>query len=68
MHPNAGLGGQAPLQDPLRLCVLPRRTYRIEEIDCHGLFVLAVGADMDKRFGGLMNDIRFEAEFLEEVV
>ena len=43
------------------------RTYRIEEIDEHGLFVLDVRADIDDRFGGIMNDIRLEAEFLEEV-
>ena len=43
------------------------RTYRIEEIDEHGLFVLDVSADIDQRFGGFMNDIRLEAEFLDEV-
>ena len=43
------------------------RTYRVEEIDGRGLFVLDVSADLDSRFGGLMNDIRLEAEFLEEV-
>lgn len=43
------------------------RTYLIEEIDSHGLFVLDVSVDIDKRFGGVGNDIRLEAEFLEEV-
>ena len=43
------------------------RTYRIEEIDGQGLFVLDVSADVDHRFGGFRNDIRLEAEFLEEV-
>ncbi len=43
------------------------RTYRIEEIDGQGLFVLDVSADIDACFGGSLNDIRFEAEFLEEV-
>jgi len=43
------------------------RTYRIEEIDTQGLFVLDVSADTDERFGGFRNDIRLEAEFLEEV-
>ena len=43
------------------------RTYRIEEIDDKGLFVLEVSPDIDHRFGGFMNDIRLEAEFLEEV-
>jgi hypothetical protein len=42
-------------------------TYRIEEIDSRGLFVLDVSADTDERFGGYMNDIRVEAEFLEEI-
>ncbi len=43
------------------------RAYRINEIDSQGLFVLDVSADLDGRFGGLMNDIRLEAEFLEEI-
>jgi hypothetical protein len=43
------------------------RTYRIEEIDEHGLFVLDVSGDTDERFGGFMNDIRLEVEFLDEV-
>jgi len=43
------------------------RVYRINEIDSQGLFVLDVSADLDHRFGGLMNDIRLEAEFLEEI-
>ncbi|MGB3292076.1 MAG: hypothetical protein WBB01_03670 [Phormidesmis sp.] len=43
------------------------RTYRIEEIDVQGLFVLDVSADADEQFGGFMNDIRLEAEFLDEL-
>ncbi len=43
------------------------RKYRIEEIDSHGLFVLDVSHEIDQRSGGLMNDIRLEAEFLEEI-
>ena len=43
------------------------RSYRIDEIDDNGLFVLDVSPDIDHRFGGFMNDIRLEAEFLEEV-
>jgi hypothetical protein len=43
------------------------RTYRVESIDSHGLYVLDVSADIDDRFGGRLNDIRLEAEFLEEV-
>ena len=42
------------------------RTYRVNEIDHHGLFVLDVSADIDHRFGGSMNDIRLEAEYLRE--
>ena len=44
------------------------RIYRIEEIDTQGLLVLDVGADVDGRFGGFNNDLRLEAEFLEEIV
>jgi len=40
--------------------------YTIEEIESHGLLVLDVSQDIDSRFGGYMNDIRVEAEFVEE--
>ncbi len=43
------------------------RTYRVEEIDTQGLLVLDVSADVDERFGGFMNDIRLEAEFLDKM-
>lgn len=43
------------------------RAYRVEEIDDQGLFVLDVSADIDDRFGGFGNDIRLEADFLEEI-
>lgn len=43
------------------------RTYRVDEVDSHGLFVLDVSADIDHRFSGFRNDIRLESEFLEEV-
>ena len=43
------------------------RTYRVDEIDSQGLCVLDVSEDIDPRFGGFMNDIRVEAEFLEPV-
>lgn len=43
------------------------RTYRVEEIDRWGLAVLDVSADIDHRFGGFMNDIHVEPEFLREV-
>jgi hypothetical protein len=36
----------------------------VVEIDLQGLCSL----DVDDRFGGFMNDLRLEAEFLEEVV
>ena len=42
------------------------RRYRVVEIDEHGHFVLDVSADVDHRFGGFANDLRLEAEFLEE--
>jgi hypothetical protein len=38
-----------------------------EEIDEQGLFVPDVSGDIDRRFGGFGNDVRGEAEFLEEV-
>ena len=43
------------------------RTYRVTEIDAHGLFVLDVSKDIDQRFGDFGNDIRLEGEFLEEI-
>ena len=44
------------------------RVYRVQEIDEQGLFVLDVSGDIDHRFGGCLNDIRLEAEFLDEVL
>ena len=41
--------------------------YTAEEVDSSGLLVLDVSADVDEHFGGFGNDIRLEAEFLEEV-
>src|SRR5439155_998185 len=52
-------------QEVFRYCV--GRTYRVEEIDSQGLFVLDVSADVARRFGGYMNDIRVEEEYLEVV-
>ena len=43
------------------------RSYRVAEVDQHGHFVLDVSGDIDQRFRGFANDIRLEAEFLEEV-
>jgi len=41
------------------------KTLRIDEIDANGLFILDVSLAIDKRFGGFMNDIRLEAEYLK---
>jgi hypothetical protein len=59
---------------PLRHAVLsPSRTviefcvghsYRVDEIDSRGLFVLDVSCDIDSRFGGGGNDIRVELDWL----
>lgn len=43
------------------------RTYRVEEIDRWGLVILDVSADIDHLFGGFMNEIHVEPEFLREV-
>ena len=50
-------------QRVFRYCV--GRTYRVEEIDKDGLLVLDVSHDIDARFGGFMNDIRVEPEFVK---
>jgi hypothetical protein len=43
------------------------RTFRVEQIDEHGLLVLDVGEDINARFGNLLDDIRLDAWCLEEV-
>ena len=43
------------------------QSYRVSEIDGQGLFVLDVSAQIDPRFGGILNDIRLEGEFLHEI-
>jgi hypothetical protein len=43
------------------------RTYTVDEIDQNGLLVLDVSKDIDKLFGGFMNDIRVEPEFVTQV-
>lgn len=48
-----------------RYCV--GRTYPVSEIDENGLLVLDVSQDIDARFGGFMNDIRVEPEFVKKV-
>jgi len=44
------------------------KDYRISEIDDQGQFVLDASKDADAKFGGFMNDIRLEAEYLEKTV
>jgi hypothetical protein len=65
---DAQVGSQTPDESRQVFEFCFGRTYRIKEVDGQGLFVLDVSADIDHRFGGFMNDIRLEAEFLEEVV
>lgn len=50
-------------QAVFRFCL--GRTYRVDEIGSDGLLVLDVSADVDARFGGVMNDIRVEPEFVD---
>ena len=52
-------------QRVFRVCV--GHTYRVEEIDKDGLLVLDVSQEIDARFGGFMNDIRVEPEFVKLV-
>ena len=42
------------------------RVFPIAEIDQRGLLVLDVSQEVDSRFGGFMNDIRVESEFVAE--
>ncbi len=39
----------------------------IEELDEKRIYVLDVSAEVDPVFGGVMNDIRVEAEFLDTI-
>ena len=52
-------------QAVFKFCV--GRTYLVSEIDKHGHFVLDVSPDVDKQFGGFMNDIRVEEKYIEVV-
>jgi len=52
----------AESQAVFRFCL--GRTYEISDITDDGLLVLDVSADIDARFGGFMNDIRVEPEFV----
>jgi hypothetical protein len=48
-------------QEVFQFCV--GRIYQVSEIDQNGLFVLDV-SEVDAIFGGFMNDIRVEEEYL----
>ena len=52
-----------PSQAVFRFCV--GRVYPVQEIDPHGLLVLDVHRDIDRRLGGTLNDIRVEPEWVE---
>ena len=54
----------AESQRVFRFCL--GRTYPVAEINQWGQIVLDVSADIDHRFGGYMNDIRLEPEYLRE--
>ncbi|MGH7771824.1 MAG: hypothetical protein ACREQA_06260 [Candidatus Binatia bacterium] len=53
-------------QQVFRFCL--GRSYRVDEIDEQGLLVLDVSADIDRRFGGFMNDIRLEPQYVRKPV
>ena len=48
-------------REVFRFCV--GRTYQVSEIDQNGLYVLDV-SEVDAIFGGFMNEIRVEEEYL----
>jgi hypothetical protein len=43
-------------------------TYRVDEVTRDGLLVLNVAADVDRRFGGFMNDIRVEPRYVRVIL
>lgn len=49
-------------QAVVRFCV--GRTYPVTGITQHGELVLDVSGDIDARFGGFMNEIRVEPEYV----
>ena len=49
-------------QSVFRFCV--GRTWRVTDIDEHGHLVLDVSSEVDKWYGGYMNDIRVEPEYV----
>jgi len=52
-------------QRVFRFCL--GRVFRVGEIDENGLFVLDVSLEVDPNFGGYLNDLRIEGEYLIEV-
>ena len=50
-------------QEIFKYCV--GRSFRVEEINEHNLLILDIKDDVDKVFGGYMNDIRVESEYVE---
>ena len=52
-------------QRVFRFCV--GRVYSIVEIDSNGLYVLDVSKDIDELYGGYMNDIRVEKDYIAKV-
>lgn len=50
-------------KDIMNYCV--GRSFRVEEIDENNLLVLDISHEVDKKFGGYMNDIRVESEYVE---
>jgi hypothetical protein len=51
-------------QDIITYCV--GRSFRVEQIDEQNLLILDIHNVVDKMFGGFMNDIRVESEFVEK--
>ena len=49
-------------QDLLRFCLV--RRLKVEKVDQNGCLVLLVGKEADNRFGGTMNDIRIEEQYV----
>lgn len=43
------------------------RIYPVVEIDQNGLYVLDVSSDIDALYGGYMNDIRVEQDYLTKI-
>ena len=52
-------------REVFRFCVC--RAFSVTETDHNGLLILDVSADVDTMFGGYMNDIRVEPEYVVKV-